>query len=431
VASSVLANSDPDSDGTGRLAVLKHRQFRLVLVERLLSTSALGIETVALAFAVLGVTKSPAYPEGSASALSYVLAAQIAPMLVFTLLGGILADRFRPQRVMFASNLCGGIGAGAAGLLLLTHSAHVWSLLLCATLSGIGGAMFYPAAQALTPRLVSDQHFQVASSLSRLVQSSALMLGSAIGGVIVATAGSGWAMAAIGIILAGSTLPLLRIAVPAIERSAEHEPSMLDELREGWTEVRSRTWLWLIIALYAVVLAAWFGGFMLIGPIVAKEHLGGAPAWAAIVVADGVGLLLGGLAGLRWQPKRPMYVGMLLTFCFALPPLAMALAAPLTTIIGTSVVAGFAAEYCMILWTVTLGRHIPQDKLARVYSYDALGSLCATPLGYLVAGPLASAYGTRAVQLSAAVLIVGPTVVALRVREIRHLRSDAPMAWVA
>ena len=73
-------------------------------------------------------------------------------------------------------------------------------------------------------------------------------------------------------------------------------------------------------------------------------------------------------------------------------------------------------------------RHIPQDKLARVYSYDALGSLGASPLGYLVARPMVSAFGTKAVQLGAVGLVVVPTALTLMSRQVRTLRNDAPVA---
>ena len=427
--------SDAAGHRRGRLAVLKHKQFRLVLIERLLSTSATGISSVALSFAVLAVTRSAAHPEGSAAALSFVLAAQLAPMLVFTLVGGILADRFRPQRVMMAANLSAAAGEGVAAVLMLSHTAQVWSLLVCAFLMGTGGALFYPASQALTPRLVPAEQMQAASSLSRLAQSSMLMLGSALGGVLVSAfssaddqySGSGWAMGLDAILLLVGTLPMLRIAVAAIEKGAEHAPSMLRELREGWVEVRSRTWLWAVILCYSLVLAAWFGGFMLTGPVVAKEHLGGAPAWATIVSVDGFGVLLGGLAALRFHPPRPIYVGTLLTFAFALPPLVMGLGGPLWAIAAATGGAGAAGEFFMVLWMVALSRHIPQDKLARVYSYDALGSLGASPLGYLVAGPLVGAIGSRTVQIGSAAPITGATALTLVSRQVRTLRNDAPV----
>ncbi|NUR62290.1 MAG: MFS transporter [Catenulispora sp.] len=417
------------------LTTLRISQFRLILVERLLSTSATGISSVALSFAVLAVTKSAAHPDGDAAAVAFVLAAQLAPMLVFTLVGGILADRFRPQRVMMAANFSAAAGEGLAALLVLTHSANTWNLLVAAVLMGTGGALFYPASQSLTPRLVPADQMQAASSLSRLAQSSMLMLGSAVGGALVTAFGPGWAMGLDALLLLLGTLPMLRITVTALEQrrdaaDADKAPGMLHELREGWVEVRSRTWLWAVILCYAVVLAGWFGGFMVIGPEVTKAHLGGAAAWATIISCDGLGVLLGGVAGLVYQVKRPMFVGTILTFSFALPPIVMGLGGPVWAIAAAAVLAGFSGEYFMILWMVALNRHIPQEKLARVYSYDALGSLSASPLGSLVAGPTANAVGTRPVQVGSGLLMIGATALTFMSREVRTLRADDVPAGV-
>lgn len=409
------------------LTVLRISQFRLVLLERLLSTSATGVSAVALSFAVLAVTKSAEHPDGNAAAVSVVLAAQLAPMLVFTLVGGVLADRFRPQRVMMAANMSAAAGEGLAALLMFTHAAQTWNLLIAALLMGTGGALFYPSSQSLIPRLVPEDRMQAASSLSRLAQSSMLMIGSALGGLLVSVFGPGWAMGLDAVLLLLGTTPLLRITVTALERPAEKAPGMLHELREGWVEVRSRTWLWAVIACYAAVLAGWFGGFLVIGPEVAKARLGGAAAWASIISCNGLGILLGGIAGLVYQVRRPMFVGTILTFAFALPPIVMGLGGPLWAISAVSVLAGFSGEYFMIMWTVALTRHIPQDKLARVYSYDALGSLSASPLGDLVAGPAANAVGTRAVQLGAGGVIIGATALTFMSSQVRHLRTDTPV----
>jgi MFS family permease len=328
---------------------------------------------------------------------------------------------------MMAANVCAAAGEGGAAALVLTHTASVWSLIIAAFLMGTGGALFYPASQALTPRLVPAHQMQAASSLSRLAQSSMLMLGSAIGGVLVTAFGPGWAMGLDAIILLVGTLPMLRVTVTALGRpvGADGSPSMLHELREGFDEVRSRTWLWAVIVCYAVVLAAWFGGFMVPGPIVAKEHLGGASGWATIIAVEGFGVLLGGLAGLRFHPVRPMLAGTVLTFAFALPPLIMGLGGPVWAISAGALLAGAAGEFFMILWMVALSQHIPQDKLARVYSFDAIGSLGASPAGALVAGPLVGAFGTRAVQLGAAALIAGATALTLLSREVRSLTRDS------
>ena len=81
---------------------------------------------------------------------------------------------------------------------------------------------------------------------------------------------------------------------------------MLRELREGWSEFRSHTWLWVIVAQFSVVLMAWYGAFSVLGPAVARTHLGGPAAWGAITGAESLGLIVGGVVSLRFSPRRPM-----------------------------------------------------------------------------------------------------------------------------
>ena len=128
-----------------RYPVLAIRDFRLLLVDRLLAPFSVGFSIVGVSFAVLKVT-------GSTADLSYVIAAQTAPMLVFSLLGGVFADRIRPQLVILAGNVAMIVGEGVFGLLMLL-SGHppLWAMISLEAVTGIGTAMFYPASQALLP----------------------------------------------------------------------------------------------------------------------------------------------------------------------------------------------------------------------------------------------------------------------------------------
>ena len=144
-----------------RFPVLGYRDFRLLLADRLLAPAAFGFPLVGVSFAVL-------YTTGSTADLSYVLAAQIAPSLIFTLIGGVFADRFPPQWVIVAANIMIALGEGAFGLLVLIGHPQLWQMLLLETLTGIGMAIFYPAAQAIVPRLVPGDLMQEAFAISRI-----------------------------------------------------------------------------------------------------------------------------------------------------------------------------------------------------------------------------------------------------------------------
>jgi MFS family permease len=430
-----------------RFPVLANRDFRLLLADRLLAPMSVGFSMVGVSFAVLAST-------GSATDLSYVLAAQIAPTLVFALVGGVAADRFPPQRVIIAANLAIVAAEGAFGLLVLTGRPALWAMVLLEALNGTGAALFYPASQALLPRLVPAELLQEASSLSRLVMNSGQMIGAAAGGLVVAVVGPGWALTLCAAGMTGTVPLMLAIRgtrgparVPKLPeppspgpkgaelanspsrnpRSHPKPPGMLAELREGWTEFRSHTWLWVIVVQFCVVMMAWYGGFQVLGPVVARMRLGGPAAWGAITAADALGLIAGGLLSLRYTPRRPMVFCVLAGGALALSPLALGLALPLAAICVTTFCLGVAIEVMMVQWTVALATRIPHDKLARVSSYDILGSLAATPAGALVAGPLAAAIGVRATEFGAAALITAVSALCLIPRDIRAIRGGVSL----
>jgi MFS family permease len=404
-----------------RFPVFGFRDFRLLFAERLLAPAAFGFSLVGVSFAVL-------YATGSTAELSYVLAAQIAPSLLFTLVGGVVADRLPPQRVIIAANLMIALGEGTFGILVLAGHPVLWQMILLEAITGTGMAIFYPASQALLPRVVSADVLQEASALSRIAMNAGQMGGAVAAGLCVAAVGPGWALAACGIGMIGTVPPLLRIAAVTIQRAGHS--GMLKDLRDGWSEFRSHTWLWAIVAQFGVILMAWYGGFQVLGPVVARTDLGGPAAWGAITAAEAVGLILGGLVSLRFTPRRPMLFVVLIGGAIALSPLSLAMLWPLPVVCLSAFGLGVTMEIMMVQWTVALARMIPPDRLARVSSYDVLGSVFAMPIGALVAGPLAAAIGVSVTQYGAALLILVAAALALIPRDVRAMKASDVAAGV-
>jgi len=401
---------------TRRFPVLEVRDFRLLLAERVLAPGSFAFSLVGVSFAVLDAT------HGSTAKLSYVLAAQIAPSLIFLLLGGVIADRMAPQKVVLAGNVLMASSEGTFGILVLTGHPALWQMIGLESVTGIGMAIFYPASSALLPRLVPERLLQEASAVSRLAMNGGQMTGAVLAGFVVAAVGPGCALAICGIGMLGTVPLMLSMRVTALERV--HQPSMLSELREGWSEFRSHTWLWVIVAQFAVVMMAWYGSFSVLGPVVARAHLGGPAAWGTITGFDSLGLIAGGLISLRFSPRRPMRFVVLIGASIAISPLALAMLWPLPAICASSFALGTAIEMMMVQWTVALARNIPPEKLARVSSYDAFGSIMAMPVGAVLAGPIAAWAGVSVTQYGAAALIVVASALALIPREIRTLRAD-------
>ncbi len=408
---------------TRRFAVLSNRNFRLLLADRLLAPTAFSFSLVGVSFAVLAATSSAAHPSGSTADLSYVLAAQIAPSLVFLLIGGVIADRIAPQLVIVAANLMIAVGEGTFGILVLAGRPSLLTMIGLEFLTGTGMALFYPASTALLPRLVPTAQLQEASAISRLAMNVGMMAGAALAGECVALFGAGWALAVCGIGTLGIVPLMLRIKLGPISAEKPEDASMLRELREGWTEFWSHTWLWATVFQFTVILAAWYGTFQVLGPEVAKAHLGGAQAWGLISASEAIGLVAGGLVALRWSPRRPILFVVLSGAVMSISSLSLAMLLPLALICVAAFCIGVTIEAMMVIWTVTMATKIRPDMLARVSAYDALGSTMGMPAGAIAAGPIAAMIGVSATQYGAAALIVIASALTLIPRDVRKTRS--------
>jgi hypothetical protein len=183
------------------------------------------------------------------------------------------------------------------------------------------------------------------------------------------------------------------------------QATILGDLAAGWREFASRRWLWPVVAQFAIVAAVSAGMIGVLGPLVARGSLGGASAWGLLVAAYGAGAVAGNLAMIRFRPRRILVAAML-----AVPPyslLLFALAVPLRLPLDLTVAAisGGCVEVYSVNWATTLQQEIPPGKLSRVSAYDSLGNYALTPAGTAIAGPLASAFGTTVVLAAGGALI--------------------------
>lgn len=396
-----------------RLGPLREREFRLLFAGRSISMAGSAMAPVALAFAVLNTL------HGSATDLGLVLTVRQVPVVALLLFGGVLADRLPRHHVMVASNLLSGASQAVAATLLLTGHAHLWHLAALAAVNGASSAFFFPASIGVVPQTVPVPMLQQANATLRLSLNATNITGAALGGILVAATSPGWAIAADAVTYG---LAALTIGAMDLPRSLRMEGStMLHELRVGWRDFWSRTWLWAIVVQFGFVLAFENAAVMVLGPTVANEHLGGPAAWGAVLTATSVGLVVSGLVMLRWRPRRILLTATLSVFFFVLPLLALAGPAPLVVVIAASFMTGVAYEVFGVLWDTAIQQEIPQDRLSRLSAYDALGSLALTPLALAALGPIAGVFGTRTTLLACAVLTILATAPVLLSRDVRTL----------
>src|SRR5215211_364359 len=383
------------------LGALEEPEFRRLFFARAFSQLGDGLLPVAHSFAILQVDSSP-------SSIGFVLAARSVPMILFLLVGGVWADRLDRRRLMLATDLLRAGTQAVLAFLLLTGRAELWHLLALAFLYGVGAAFFYPASTGLLPQLVSSGRLQEANALLTLTESGFQVLGPVLAGVIVAVANPGWAIA------------VDRLTLPAA--AARAQLGFLTELREGWREFRSRTWLWVDGLYSALANALTLAPLFALGPVVAQRELGGASAWATIVTFAGVGALAGGALAIRVKPERPLRAGVAALSLLAGPPALLAIPADTVAIGVAAFFAALGLSFFNTVFITTMQEYVPPDSLSRVSSIDWLLSIGFQPIGYALAGPLAENVGVSTTLAAAATWLILSTATVLAIPSVRNLR---------
>jgi MFS family permease len=371
---------------------LEERPFRLLWLGRTGSAVGDSLVGVALAFAVLQLTGSPAD-------LGLVFAAFSLPRVVFTLVGGVWADRLPRQRLMVGTDLVRAAAQGVMAALLISGVAEVWHLFILAAVLGTSSAFFTPASIGLIPQLISASRLQQGNALMSLSDSGAHIFGPLLSGLLVAGAGPGWAFAIDSVSFLFSAAFLVQLRLPPLEPAPRR--GFLAELRDGWYEVRSRTWVLAAILTFSLSNIS-MGAFQVLGPLVAETKLGGATDWGIVVTGGAVGGLLGGAIALRWKPRRPLIPAFLIMLPAQLELLMLIPPFPAPLLALGSMTTFAAIVISNTLWDTMLQQHIPRASIGRVSSYDWMVSLVFQPVAFAVVGPLAQTIGLTATLLLAA-----------------------------
>ncbi|MFJ7194176.1 MULTISPECIES: MFS transporter [unclassified Streptomyces] len=374
---------------------LRTRAFRLLFIGRTLSLLGDAVIPTALSLAVYLAT-------GSTGALALVLGCAMVPKLLLLPLGGVVGDRFNARTVALTTDLVRCATQLFVGAELLGGSPALWQIALAEAIGGAAGAFAMPTASPLIRGTVGESGLLRANSLMAVVNSSTRLGGPALAGVLILTAGPGWAF-----VLDGVTFAVSAALLSAVE--VRHLPiprrSLLTDLKEGWSEVRDRDWYWTSLIAHA----AWNGAaavLMTVGPALFVRELGGKGVWVALLQTGAVGLLLGSLLAGRARPRRPVLVANLGLATYALPLGLLAAHAPVALTIAAYGVAQAGLGFLGPVWETSVQSAVPAHALARVTSYDWLLSLGAMPLGYALAPLAASAWGAEA-PLAVAAVVVG------------------------
>ncbi|HXL92850.1 MAG TPA: MFS transporter [Streptosporangiaceae bacterium] len=396
------------------LGALQEREFRLFFTGQLVSLLGDAVTPFALVWAVLDLT-------GSARDLGLVLAAKVAPLVVFLLVGGVFADRLPRRGVMLTADVARMVVQAATAALLLSHTARIWELIVLQAFAGIGTAFFNPASTGLTPMTVSAGRLQEANALRGISMASMQFAGPALAGILIVTVGPGYALAIDATSFGVSAFYLARLHLPP--HVSLPPQSFARDLLDGWHEFVARTWVWLIVV--SVSLANMMDSvWLVLAAVWVKNGHGGAGAWTVILVVSAVGALSAGATALRLKPQRPLLLASIVVIPSVSPLIVLALKLPWETFAVAALVTGFGGMLFNTLWETTLQQHIPPASLSRVSAYDWFGSLLCDPLGLALAGVVAAGIGmSRTLWIAAAVDLaaVAAMLAAPSVRDLQRL----------
>lgn len=402
------------------LDVLRERSFARYLAASTISTLGSGMAMVALAFAVLEF--------GGATDLGIVLLAREVPLVVLLLLGGVFADRISRRTILVGTDLVKGAAQVGTAVLLFTGTADVWNVAFLQAVFGMAGAFSRPATTGMVKEAVSDARLQEANALLGLSSSVFFIAGPAIGALIVAAGSPAWAIAADSVTFFLSAALIASMHLTASVRIAS--ASILGDLRDGWREFVERSWAVAMVVSFGLFQLTYFPALLVLGPLVAKQELGGAGAWGTILAIESLGAVAGGMFALRLRFKRPLVASQLMVVPAGLMLAALAFPLPLIGLAVVSFANGIGFAIGNTLWMTALQRNVPEHALSRISSFDWLGSVALNPVGYALIGPIAVAIGPSETLAVAAILNIAVCIGVVLVPSVRRIgmHAEVPVA---
>jgi MFS family permease len=368
---------------------LRHRNFRLYWFGQMISLMGTWMQTIGQSWLVLELTHS-------AFQLGLVGALQFLPVLLFSLFGGVFADRWPKRGLLLVTQTAAMLQAFLLWLLIVTGTVQLWHIYVLAILLGITSCLDQPTRTAFVVEMAGREDLPNAVALNSSLMNLARIVGPGLGGIIIAISG-------VSMLFLLNTVSFLAVIV-ALALICTHElyaqPIQIGEQQSTWQSMREGLdYVWktpaIMLVIVVVGLVLLFGAnFSVILPLFATAVLNvGATGFGFLSAAMGVGSLVSGL-WLAWSNQRPTIRGILFgTLVFSVLEALFALSRiyllSLVLIASVGVVETiFAAQATTMLQAVA-----PDHLRGRVISVYILFFTGSIPPGYLLAGWLSASYG--------------------------------------
>ena len=389
-------------------SALRYRDFRLLWLGAITSTIGTFMQMLAQAWLVYTLT-------GSAFLLGVDGFLATGPMLLFSLFGGVVADRMARKKIMMGSQIAQGTFALILAALLWTHHVRIWHIFLLSFLTGSAQSFSGPAYISLLPLLVKREDVPNAVAMNSMQFNLARVIGPAIGGVVFATLGAAWCFLINGLSFGAVIIALLLIRMPPIQDQSEKR-SVLADMREGFVFVRQRRAL---LMLTFLSFAGTFLGMPLFTmlPVVAKRIFDLGPRGLSLLQADyGVGSVIGALlvASSSYAAKKGR-LALMLQLAFACTLVAFGLSRSLAASLVIAFIAGICIVGVISLYSSLVQLTTSDAMRGRVMSIFMLAFRGGMPLGNLLAGYVAQRWSiTAALTVNGTVLAMVALVFILR-----------------
>lgn len=369
------------------LKPLATRDYRLLFAAVGIEVFGTGMWTIVMVFQVLALDDSPL-------ALSAVATGLSVGLFAFSILGGVVADRFSKRRIIITVQGCTAAVMAVVAVLSLSGRIELWHVGVASFAMGAGSAFFYPAYSAYLPQVLPPEQLLAANGLEGALRPAmGSGLGPALGGVVV-----GAFFPAIGtVIVAASYTIAFAITLFLSQRDETTEPSQPDDRTNVWGDLKAgiryvagtRWLLWTLIFGSSLALIIQ-GPIEVLLPFLTRDRFEDAEATFGILLAAfGIGGAVGSLVvSSLTLPRR------YLTFMIAcwgggtLPLVLIGVADNLLLMLTALFIVGAATGAGVVIWGTLLQRLVPLDMIGRVASLDFFVSIAFMPISIAVAGPL-------------------------------------------
>jgi hypothetical protein len=262
-------------------------------------------------------------------------------------------------------------------------------MLLSAALS-VGEGFFNPALGGLRAEMVPADNLPDANAMLSVAGSATTIAGPALAGLLIALTSPA---VVIAIDAASYGVSVAALAVMRIPPASRPTQSPWRDLAESWAVFRAQTWLWVTTLQYSLFNLFTWAPYLLLGPILARQYLGGAGAWGLVMAAFATGSVLAGLFMVGRRPPRPVAIAAIGMFGYPIPCLLLALHAPAYAVAAAALAAGAGGTAGGTLTSSLQQQRVPRQMLARMSAIELTVSYSLGSAGWAAIGPLAGVVG--------------------------------------